>query len=87
MHVGYYLLDKGLTSLEQEIKPRFTLREHLSRFFSKNPLLYYLGAMLFFTFGFAALIFLGIGPAASWFLATVAVFTGHCGQRTRPRPG
>lgn len=48
-HVGYYLIDKGLSQTEQVIKRVFTIKHHLIRAASRVPVFLYLLSFAFFT--------------------------------------
>lgn len=58
-HVGYFLVDEGLSELESIIRPRFVVREAVKRLFARNPIGLYLGTV-------AALSLLLAGTAAVW---------------------
>ena len=44
-HVGYYLIDKGLLTLEKELEYHPRLHEKLTRFILRHPTLFYLGSL------------------------------------------
>ena len=48
-HVGFYLIDKGLSHLERVLEVRLSLWEHLQRWCRRFPLALYLGAILLMT--------------------------------------
>nr|MDK2851248.1 cyclic beta,2-glucan synthetase [Candidatus Cloacimonadota bacterium] len=48
-HVGFYLIDKGLTKLQQSIKAHIPLTEQLGKFCHKYPTLLYVGSILLLT--------------------------------------
>ena len=48
-HVGFYLIDKGLSRLEQALEVRHSLSEHLLRGIRRVPLLFYLGTITLVT--------------------------------------
>src|SRR5207244_3142016 len=63
-HVGYFLIDKGLSRLEHKIGYRPSLREKLLRFLERHASAIYLDAIALVTFFIAMLIF-------------IATFLGH----------
>lgn len=62
-HVGYYLVDRGLSLLEKNVRMRLSLGERLSRIGKKAPLLIYLGSIILLTTGLTwmAMKFIPIG--------------------------
>ena len=50
-HVGYYLIDQGLTQLEAAVSARLTLRERCRRMVEHSPLAVYLGVIMLMTLG------------------------------------
>src|SRR5581483_1439535 len=52
-HVGFYLIDRGRLELERAAGARLTVPESLRRFFSRSPLLFFLGAIALLTAIFA----------------------------------
>ncbi|GLZ89144.1 cyclic beta 1-2 glucan synthetase [Metapseudomonas resinovorans] len=50
-HVGYYLIDKGRSELEQRLAVRLTLRERWERLLQSAPLLFYLGPVVLLSLG------------------------------------
>ncbi len=62
-HVGYYLVGKGLPSLERAVTARIALPQRMARWIERTPLVYYLGPIL----GITAIISLGLARyAAVW---------------------
>jgi cyclic beta-1,2-glucan synthetase len=53
VHVGFYLIDKGLSQLEQTLEVRHSLSEHLRKWSRRFPLLLYLGTITLMTAIFA----------------------------------
>ena len=56
-HVGFYLIDEGLSALETRTQVRFSLAEKLAKIASRRPLGLYLGAIALFTLLFSAGMF------------------------------
>jgi cyclic beta-1,2-glucan synthetase len=52
-HVGYYLIDKGLSQLEHLIKPKHNLSSIFRKIVFRLPLLFYLGSIIILTFLFS----------------------------------
>ncbi|MBP9665338.1 MAG: hypothetical protein KBD94_12015, partial [Pyrinomonadaceae bacterium] len=72
-HIGYYLIDKGLTEIEQEFDCRPQISEKCVAFVLKYPTVTYLGSAAFLT----ALVILLLGSTAAYFGAnwwTIVVF-------------
>ena len=53
-HVGYYLVDKGLSETEKVAKAKFTVWQKIRRRISKYPLFLYLGSIILFSFALTA---------------------------------
>ena len=54
-HVGYYLIDKGLSTLEQAAEVRHPALHVFSRIAKKNPMLMYIGPIILSTLFLTAL--------------------------------
>ncbi|HEU0231344.1 MAG TPA: glucoamylase family protein, partial [Burkholderiaceae bacterium] len=82
-HVGYYLVDAGLPSLEAAIDVRLSWLRRLRRFGDKVPLLCYLGPVTLLTALFCAgLLQLGAGDGmAGWALAGSGVLLAISGSQ------
>ena len=76
-HVGFYLIDKGLSRLEQALEVRHSLSEHLLRGIRRVPLLFYLGTITLvtaiFTGGLLAKAHVGALPG--WAIALIVPLT------------
>lgn len=48
-HVGYYLVDKGLSDLGERIQVRWPLASRMERLLQRSPLLFYTGGISLFT--------------------------------------
>lgn len=55
-HVGFYLVDKGLPSLEKAAEVKLSFKESLWRFSRRHPLLCYTGAIALFTLGLTGIL-------------------------------
>lgn len=55
-HVGYYLLDRGVLTLEQTLHYRSPFREKLVRFVDEDPSFMYFGSIILVTFFLMALV-------------------------------
>ncbi|WP_336777467.1 GH36-type glycosyl hydrolase domain-containing protein [Pantoea sp. USHLN256] len=53
-HIGYFLLDKGRTQLEQQLQPRSSLLSQARHHLSQTPLLSWLGSLTLLTTAFSA---------------------------------
>ena len=53
-HIGYFLLDKGRTTLEQQLQPRSSLLSQARHHLSQTPLLSWLGSLTLLTTAFTA---------------------------------
>ena len=73
-HVGYYLIDDGLSHLEKEFNYRPRLDEKLTRAILRHPTLVYLGSLLFITaliaFGFVYYAY-AAGASPLWIVLTL----------------
>ncbi len=74
-HVGFYLIDRGLSQLEQAAGVRRSPLGALRRFTRRFPLLFYLGLILLitavFTVGLLAKAHAGVGP--NWLLGLIGI--------------
>ena len=82
-HVGFYLIDKGLTQLERTAEVRLSPSEALRKVFRRFPLLLYGGTILLVALLFAGLL---VGKAHSgglhgWLLALTGVLSFLCASR------
>ena len=72
-HVGYYLVDKGLSQTEQRASMQHPFMDRIIRRFSKAPLTVYLGSILFITLVFTGIAVLdGVNTHLSYSLLTLA---------------
>ena len=79
-HVGYYLIDRGLSRLERAAETRLPPIERLRRTAGRTPLLLYLGAIALLTAVFTGLL-LEKGHADGldgWVLAPLGVLAALC---------
>jgi cyclic beta-1,2-glucan synthetase len=79
-HVGYYLIDRGLSRLERTAESRLRPLERLRRTAGRTPLFLYLGAIALFTAVFTGLL-LEKGHADGldgWVLAPLGVLAALC---------
>lgn len=73
-HVGFYLIDKGLTQLEQMLDVRLAPSEHLRRWSRRFPLPLYMGIITLVTASFAG-FFLAqahVGVLPGWAIVLIA---------------
>ncbi len=84
-HVGFYLIDKGLSRLEDAARVKGSFVDYTSRIVSGMPLLFYLGPTLLLTaiFGADLIVRLPIMSANIWLssflVAIVLISTGQLG--------
>ncbi len=76
-HIGFYLIDEGLDSIEREFDYRTRFSENLLRVVLKYPTFFYFGLMMFLT---ALLVFLSAATAAHfgaslWILIVFTLLT------------
>ncbi|XZE19747.1 GH36-type glycosyl hydrolase domain-containing protein [Pirellulaceae bacterium SH449] len=64
-HIGYFLIDQGLSELKQATRMRRSLTSHFSRFGRKTPLVWYMVALVLFALGATAGT-LGLVTATGW---------------------
>src|SRR5687768_12948089 len=76
-HVGYYLVDNGLSDLEKAVQVRLSLRERFWRASGQHPLFYYLGAIALITLTLvsALLIKAHDDGASAWLLGVVGILS------------
>ena len=74
-HVGFYLIDKGLSLLEHKAQMRFSLSETLRRVICRAPLLLYLGSIILITLTLAGYLLVKISAEGiqDWILLPMAV--------------
>ncbi len=74
-HVGFYLIDKGLSQLERATEARLPPGKALIRLFSRNPLLVYLGGIAVLTALYVGNFVEQTGATAlpGWLLALILV--------------
>src|SRR5687768_16557740 len=76
-HVGFYLVDNGLSDLEKAVQVRLSLRERFWRASGQHPLFYYLGAIALITLTLvsALLIKAHDDGASAWLLGVVGILS------------
>jgi cellobiose phosphorylase len=76
-HVGYYLIDRGLSELENLARVRLSPFEIISRFGSRIPLTTYVGSILLMTAVFTAILIVHAYTRGmpGWFLAIVGLLS------------
>ncbi len=74
-HVGFYLIDRGLTQLERTIQLRRSLLERLRRLCRRFPLFFYLGAITLITalFGGILLAKAHAGGIQGWLIVLIGL--------------
>ena len=77
-HVGFYLIDKGLPSLERMMRVRHSVRRSLTRTARRFPLCWYVGPLLAITGAAAWLALAAAGPAGRsdwrmWLLTALGI--------------
>jgi cellobiose phosphorylase len=74
-HVGFYLIDKGLPTLEQRAQIRKPISEFIRRIFLRFPLFIYLSAIMAITFiaAFGLLLKVQNHSLHGWILAPIAI--------------
>src|SRR5687768_2896340 len=76
-HVGFYLIDEGLTELEEAAQVRVSLREKFWRAGRQYPLFCYLGAIALITLSLTGLLVFEADSdgASGWVLGTVGILS------------
>ncbi len=76
-HVGFYLIDEGLTELEEAAQVRVSLREKFWRAGRQYPLFCYLGAIALITLSLTGLLLFEASSdgASGWLLGTVGILS------------
>ena len=76
-HVGFYLIDKGLSQLEEAADVDLSKSDAARRLFSKFPLFVYLGSILLVTVLFTGTLLAGasIEGSSGWILALIGVLS------------
>ena len=79
-HVGYYLIDKGLSQLQRAAEMRWTIAEALQRLGSRAPLPLYLGAISSLTLILSAVLLVKAyaGGLHGWILIPMAILLVLC---------
>ncbi len=74
-HVGFYLIDRGLTQLERVVDFRLSLDDRIERRLARMPLLAYLGGALLLTLALGSVLvpIALAGGVGGWWLALLAV--------------
>ena len=80
VHVGYYLIDKGLPQLKRAAEVRFSIAEAVQRTVCRFPLLLYLGAIALLTLVFSGSLLAQAhtGGLHGWILAPTAILVALC---------
>ena len=76
-HIGFYLIDKGVTELEDSVQVRLSLKARILQAGRRHPLLFYLGAIALITLGLAGGL-LGKAyaeGAGGWLLAALGLLS------------
>ncbi len=76
-HVGFYLIDKGLSELEDTVQIHLSLKEKIWQAGRRHPLLFYLGAIVLITLSLVSgLLFKAyVDGASGWLLAVVGLLS------------
>ncbi len=79
-HVGYYLIDKGLSQLKRTAEVRLSIAEAVQRTGRRFPLLLYLGTIVLLTLVFAGSLLAKAhaGGLHDWMLALLAILVVLC---------
>ncbi|HET7061544.1 MAG TPA: glucoamylase family protein, partial [Nitrosospira sp.] len=76
-HVGFYLIDRGLTELTDAVQVRLSTEEKIQKTGRRHPLLFYLGAIALIVLGLVAglLARAGGGGVEGWLLVAVGALS------------
>jgi cellobiose phosphorylase len=72
-HVGFFLVDEGVSLLEREVQMKRGIATRIERRWYRSPLPFYLGTLLGFTFVITLLLLPSIAGTGGWMLAILAV--------------